>query len=187
MGQHPAIENLMSVLSGFEQQSANNLEFAAVVDSTVTTDADRAKFKEGSCVSINATGGLTLGVGTAVRMPMFLLAGLLEFQSRNYGGDPAVDTWSWVSGFPEGGPNAGNMPLIVATGGYEIRSAQFVSASYSRNATLTSDVSGGDAGKLKAGTLYTDTIVGLVSRGVEDNGYGVSALSFWSVFIPPTV
>ena len=43
-----------------------------------------------------------------------------------------------------------------------------------------------DAGKLDVGTLYTDMIVGIVSRGVVDNGYGHDAVAFWPFPVFPT-
>ena len=58
-------------------------------------------------------------------------------------------------------------------------------AQYAPNDHLTSATgSGASAGKLVAGTLGTDTICGVVSRGVIDNGYGYNALAFWPVYLP---
>jgi hypothetical protein len=51
---------------------------------------------------------------------------------------------------------------------------------------LTANKSGSAApGKLRSGTINTNMIVGIVSRGVVDNGYGKNALAFWPCPIFP--
>ena len=98
----------------------------------------------------------------------------------NEGGDPATEAGVWVAISP-----TGQAMSLVAIGAYELVSTRFVSASYPPNTHLTSPKTGGNAGKLVAGTPYTDTIVGVVSRGVVDNGYGFQALAFWPYYLPP--
>jgi len=74
----------------------------------------------------------------------------------------------------------GQALALVAVGAYELVSTAFVAGSYPPNTPLTANKSGSAApGKLRSGTLYTNMIVGIVSRGVVDNGYGKNALAFW--------
>ena len=75
---------------------------------------------------------------------------------------------------------------LVATGAYELTSTEFVADTYAPNDALTSDTAGANAGLLKKGTMYTDMIVGIVSRGQVDNGYGFDSIAFWPVAVFPT-
>jgi len=81
----------------------------------------------------------------------------------------------------------GQAMALVAIGAYELVSTAFVSGSYAISQPLTANISGRAApGKLRGGTLYTNMIVGFVSRGVVDNGYGQNALAFWPFPVFPT-
>jgi len=159
--------NTLNALKGWPQTSAVDFhtEFAATVDRTVLP---------GSVVHIDANGKYALGVGTLPVMPLFMFNGSADPDVTNYGGDPATERGAWVAINPTGQAMA-----LVAVGAYELVSTAFVDGTYEPNDPLTSDLSGSDAGKLKVGTLYTDMIVGLVSRGVVDNGYNHDAVAFW--------
>jgi hypothetical protein len=74
---------------------------------------------------------------------------------------------------------------LVAIGAYELVSTAYVAGSDLPNAPLTSATTGDNKGKLVAGNMYTNMIVGFVSRGVVDNGYGKNALAFWPFPIFP--
>jgi hypothetical protein len=109
-------------------------------------------------------------------MPMFLFTASNASTSSYSGGVPATSRSASV---PMMGGEAGLMAL-VATGPYELVSTAFVAGSYPPNTPLTANKSGSAApGKLRAGTIGTNMIVGLVSRGLVDNGYGTQALAFW--------
>jgi hypothetical protein len=78
------------------------------------------------------------------------------------------------------------MMALVATGAYELASTAFVAGTYTPNMPLTSPLApSANAGLLQEGTIGTDMIVGLVSRGVVDNGYGYDAIAFWPCPIFP--
>lgn len=128
----------------------------------------------GSVVHIGTTGQFELGVGTGKVMPLFLFNNSDDPDVINEGGDPATEKGVWIPIAPTGQAMA-----LVAIGAYELVSTQFIAGSFPINAPLTALDSGATAGKLYAGTMYTDTIVGLVSRGVVDNGYGHDAVAFW--------
>jgi hypothetical protein len=53
---------------------------------------------------------------------------------------------------------------------------------------LWSDDAGADIGKLDD-TTWTGgkTVVGIVSRGVVDNGYGHNSVAFWPYFLPASI
>ncbi len=145
-------------------------------------DLANTRVYPGTVVHIDpASDKFKLGIGDNTYMPMFLFNGSDDADVQNYGGDPAADQDAWVPSIP-----AGDMMALVAIGAYELVSTQFVDDDYAANDHLTAAVSGDDAGKLAVGTVYTDTICGVVSRGVVDNGYGRDALAFWPVYIPPT-
>jgi len=113
---------------------------------------------------------------------MFLFSNSDDPDVANDGGDASTDAGVFVPISPTGQAMA-----LVAVGAYELVSTAYVSASYAVNAPLTADLAAGaNPGLLQGGTLYTDMIVGFVSRGVVDNGYGKNALAFWPHPVFPT-
>jgi hypothetical protein len=129
----------------------------------------------GSVVSLDPSGNFILGVGQNAVMPMFLFNNSDDPDVTNDGGDAATEKGVWIAMSPTGQAMA-----LVAVGAYELVSTAFVPGSYPPNTPLTADLSGGgDPGLLQAGVLYTDMIVGIVSRGKVNNGYGREALAFW--------
>ncbi len=157
----------LNALKGWPQPAAVDFhtEFDPSVDVVVPP---------GSVVHINDDGKYELGVGVQAVMPLFMFNGSNDPDVQNEGGDPATEKGVWVAINPTGQAMA-----LVAVGAYELVSTAFVAGSYNPNDALTSPDSGGNAGKLQVGTLYTDMIVGIVSRGVVDNGYGNDAVAFW--------
>lgn len=136
----------------------------------------------GSVVSLNASGNFILGVGTTAVMPLFIFNNSDDPDVSNDGGDASTDAGVFIPISPTGQAMA-----LVAVGAYELVSTAYVAAAYAPNDPLTADLSGGgNPGQLQAGTLYTDMIVGLVSRGVVDNGHGKNALAFWPCPVFPT-
>jgi hypothetical protein len=136
----------------------------------------------GSVVSLNSSGKYILGVGTSPVMPLFMFNNSDDPDVLNSGGDASTEPGVFVPISPTGVALS-----LVAIGAYELTSTAYVSGSYPPNTPLTAAKSGtANPGKLKAGTLYTDMIVGIVSRGVVDNGYGHNALAFWPCPVFPT-
>jgi len=159
--------NTLNALKGWPQMAAvdYHTEFAASITSEVLP---------GSVVHLDSDGKYALGVGTDPVMPLFMFNGSTDPDVVNEAGDPATEKGVWVPINPTGQAMA-----LVAVGAYELVSTTFVDGTYNPNDPLTSADSGDDAGKLDVGTLYTDMIVGFVSRGVVDNGYGHDAVAFW--------
>lgn len=162
--------NSLNALKGWPQMNA--VDYHAAFSSSISSD--NLPVLAGSVVSLNSSGDFILGVGTTAVMPMFLFNNSDDPDVANDGGDATADKGVWVPISP-----SGHALALVAVGAYELVSTAFVSGTYAPNTPLTADASGTNVGKLKSGTLYTDMIVGIVSRGVVDNGYGKNALAFW--------
>lgn len=168
-------QHTLDALKGWPSPYA--LDYTTEVDPSVTTE-----IRPGSVVRLNSSGRYVLGVGTTRAMPLFMLGSSHDFDVMNYGGNPATDKRNWVAVAPTGQATA-----LPATGAYELVSTEFVTGqTYTPNTPLTSPSSGANAGKLMPGTMYTDMIVGLVSRGIVDNGYGFDAVAFWPHPVFPT-
>lgn len=135
----------------------------------------------GSVVHIDSTGKYALGVGNDKVMPLFTFNNSDDPDVVNEGGDPATEKGVWIAISPTGQAMA-----LVAVGAYELVSTAFVAGAYYPNDPLTAAKTGANAGKLAAGVMHTNMIVGLVSRGVIDNGYGHDALAFWPCPVFPT-
>lgn len=160
----------LNALKGWPQMAAVDFhtEFSAAAQAAGPVDP-------GSVVHINSDGDYDLGVGQDSVMPLFTFTASDDLDVINDGGgDPATDKGAFVPISP-----IGQAMALVAVGAYELVSTAFVSGTYNPNDALTSDKSGANAGKLHVGTMYTDMIVGIVSRGIVDNGYGYDAVAFW--------
>lgn len=166
----------LNALKGWPQPAA--VDFNTTFDPTVT--AGNAVVLPGSVVHLSAAGQYLLGVGNLKVMPMFMFNGSDDPDVINNAGDASVTKGVFVPINPTGQAMA-----LVAVGAYELVSTAFVAGSYAPNDHLTSTVAPAvDAGQLKKGTVWTNTICGIVSRGVVDNGYGYDALAFWPQYIP---
>jgi hypothetical protein len=163
--------NTLNALKGWPQMNA--VDYNAKFSSTIPSID--LPVLAGSVVSLDTNGDFILGVGNTNVMPMFLFNNSDDPDVANDGGDASTTRGVYIPISPTGQAMA-----LVAVGAYELVTTAFVDASYPPNTPLTANLSGGAApGKLRAGTLYTNMIVGFVSRGVVDNGYGKNALAFW--------
>lgn len=134
----------------------------------------------GSVMTLNANGAFVSGLGAGVantqlfqhRAPMaiFAIQGTNEFDANSDVGNAS------------GGVQSG----IVASGGYEIQTTEYVADTYRPNDLLTFAV-GANRGKVDlAKDNYSDChVLGCVSRGTETNADGKNVISFWTVFLPP--
>lgn len=170
--------NTLNALKGWPNMNA--VDYHSELDAGVP--AGDLPVLAGSVVSLNAAGNFILGVGTTAVMPLFIFNNSDDPDVSNDGGDASTDAGVFIPISPTGQAMA-----LVAVGAYELVSTAYVAAAYAPNDPLTADLSGGgNPGQLQAGTLYTDMIVGLVSRGVVDNGHGKNALAFWPCPVFPT-
>jgi len=83
----------------------------------------------------------------------------------------------------------GKLSGLVATGGYEIATTEYVTSNtYNPGDLLTAPASGGAAveGVLTNSgvTQFVNPVCGVVSSGAVKNHNGVQTLSFWSVYLP---
>lgn len=162
----------LNALKGWPQMNA--VDYVAKLSSTVS--ANDLPLPPGSVVSLNTAGDFIPGVGNDNVMPMFLFYGTDSDMISNDGGDASTDVGAWVPMTP-----AGQMVALVAIGAYELVSTAFVTGqTYNPNTPLTANKTGSaKPGYLRPGTINTNMIVGLVSRGKVDNGYGHEAVAFW--------
>ena len=160
-------------------------DFHAKFDATIL--AANEPILAGSVVSLGADGEFELGVDANDRMPMFLFNNSDDPDVENDGGNAGAggDKGVWVPVSPTGQAMA-----LVAVGAYELTSTQYVTGGNIDvpNTPLWSDDAGADIGKLDD-TTWTGgkTVVGIVSRGVVDNGYGHNAVAFWPYFLPASI
>lgn len=146
-------------------------------------------------------------------MPIFLWVGDADYDVSNPG--VPAGTPLGGSGGVLGSPGSGTPPAwvpirpsghvmgLVAVGGFELETTEFDTAqNYSPNdplravtsntdtnaGRLTNQDASGGQGFATAGsfTVYTDTVVGVVSRGSYVNKHGKQALAFWPVYLPGT-
>jgi hypothetical protein len=175
--------NTLNALKGWPSQSA--LDFHAKFDATIL--AANEPILAGSVVTLGDDGEFELGCDALSRMPLFLFNNSDDPDVENPGGDPTAggDAGVWVAVAPTGQAMA-----LVATGAYELTSTAYVAGGNIDvpNTPLWSDDAGGNIGKLDD-TTWTGakTVVGVVSRGVVDNGYGHNSVAFWPYFLPGVI
>lgn len=166
----------LNALKGWPNLAA--VDFEAKLDPTIV---DRVP--PGAVVHVGPALTFLLGVGDVPVMPLFTFFASDDPGIVNDGGDPAVDKGVWIGINP-----SGVMMALPACGSYELVSTHYdPSQSYLPNDHLTSPLApDGDvpAGMITKGDVGTDTICGVVSRGVVDNGYGTLAIAFWPVYLP---
>ena len=128
----------------------------------------------GAVCAIDANGQLIAGVPTGTTfnrpMPMFAIQSVNDFDANS----------------DVGNTSGGVMSAVVATGGYEIETTEFVTGTYNENDLLTA-ASGASAGKVKRMTISpygSQNVVGCISTGSSTNADGKSVLRFWSMFLP---
>lgn len=167
----------LNALKGWPQPAA--VDFHTEFDDDVFNLVSRVE--PGMVLHITSEGKYGLGVGDQAVMPLFAFNASDDSDVTNDGGDPATEKGVWI-----GISGTGQAMALVAVGAYELTSTAFVDGTYEPNDPLTADDSGANAGKLAVGTLYTNMIVGFVSRGVVDNGYGHDAVAFWPCPVFPS-
>lgn len=171
--QHIMTSRGLSAIKGWPSEQAVDLvtKFSSSVSGVVPS---------GTTCSLNSSGQAILGVGTTNVMAMWNWYDSDSPIIESFTGDTATLRDAVVGGTPDG-----DSFFLVAAGAYELCTSEYVGTP-AVNALMTADLAGGDIGKLKAGTVYTDTICAQVSRGVVDNGYGYETLAFWPKMIYPT-
>jgi len=167
----------LNALKGWPQPAA--VDFHTTYDPTLLTPG--TVVLAGAVCHLTDAGQYVLGLGSKACMPLFMFNSSDDPDVINDGGDASITRGVFVPINP-----TGQSMSLVAVGAYELVSTAFVAATYLPNDKLKSTLSpAADAGQLQKGILWTDTICGVVSRGVVDNGYGYDAIAFWPVFLPP--
>jgi hypothetical protein len=168
-----------------------SLDYAAKLSPDVDFVLNR-----GRVVHVDSNGDFVPGAHKT-NVAIFLLNGSEDADVSNPG---------WGQGQGAGGSNAtqtaanfmhiavaptGKMSGLVATGGYEISSTEFVEteSTYAPGQLLTATRTSSPAatdGRLtnESVTQFVTPVVGVVSSGVATNHNGISALSFWCVWLP---
>jgi hypothetical protein len=146
----------------------NRLDFAAAPLSTET-------IYEGGVCSLNASGQIISGCPVGSRanrpMPLFAIQGINDFDANSDVGN--------ISG--------GVMSAVVATGGFEIETTEYVTTSTYHPNDLLRPATGADKGKVTPCTTSpykNQNICGVVSVGSATNEYSKSTLRFWTVYLP---
>ena len=140
-----------------------------------------ADFRPGMAVSIDSVNGLIIpgvpaGTGGNRPMPMFAIQDVNSYDANSDRNNMS------------GGVNS----ALVATGGFEVESTEYKSAQtvYPPNTLLKASVAP-NAGRIEpaAASPYTGgvCIIGVVSKGVNTNRDGITALRFWTVYLPTSV
>lgn len=165
----------LNALKGWPNPQA--VDFVAKFASSVT---DRVP--AGSVVRLNSDGEFVLGMGTNAAMPLFTFFASDDPTVANSGGDASTDKGVWIPISP-----VGNVMALVAVGAYELVTTAYDTTNYNANAFVVNAplMSTDGVGEVKVGAwTNANTIVGVVSRGVVDNGYGTDAVAFWPYFFP---
>lgn len=183
----------LNALKGWPQMAA--VDFTAEFD-TAVWPSGMTRVPPGSVVHLKASGKFALGLGANKRMqamPMFTFNGSDDPDVLNDGGDAATLKGVFIPISPTGQAMA-----LVAVGAYELVSTNFdvdAAATYVPNAPLTAlggtattkltdTVTFASGALVVASAIYAETVCGIVSRGVVDNGYGHDAVAFWPTYIP---
>ncbi len=153
-------DHLLVAVSGYN--GMHDLQFKAGIA------LGQAWFR-GSLVSLATVSTFKAGCGNK-EMPLWAINATADF-------DVASDV---------GNTAGGTVAALVATGGYELKTTEFVRTNqYAANDFLTAAL-GVDLGKVTlAPTDWTTRLVcGVVSAGVETDTYNQQVLRFWPVFLP---
>lgn len=162
-----------------------SLDYSAKLKSTVAYDVPR-----GRVVHLEKEGGKDVFVPgvSGSHVAIFLLNGSTDADVSNPG-TTAAGNFMHQAVSP-----SGKLSGLVATGGYEIATTEYVKTSggsavtYAPGDLLTAPTSGGAAveGVLtkSSAVQYVDPVCGVVSSGAAKNHNGVDTLSFWCVYLP---
>jgi hypothetical protein len=194
-------DHTLTPLKGWPRMTA--LDFDAYLSPNVNIGGTNASPLSGQVIH-NTAQGFEMGANLT-QMAVFLWPNAYDFDVQN----PGVPAGVPLGGTP-GNPPAwvpirptGKLVGLVAIGAYELESTEFDTAqTYVINQPLRAVTSNTDAnaGKLtnqsaSAGqgfgspgliVPYTDTVVGVVSRGAYTNSFGKQVLAFWPVYLPGT-
>lgn len=157
-----------------------SLDYSAKLSSSVTFDVPR-----GRAVFVNNNGDFVPGVHET-NVAIFLLNGSTDADVANPG-TTAGGKFMHLAVAP-----TGKMSGLVATGGYEISTTEFVTSNdYNPGDLLTATKNhasnpASTDGRLTnySVTQFVNPVVGVVSSGAATNHNGISALSFWCVWLP---
>jgi hypothetical protein len=164
------------------------VEFWAQLDATSSVNP----LPPGSVVHLTPSGTFLPGVGNAAVFPLItFLASNDPTVTASGGGNPATDAGAYV-----GTSSSGNIMALPVNGAYELVSTNVDLVNYTSyppNTPLTSPTtlaSGVYPGTITQGTIGVNTIIGITSRGLVDNGYSYGggtatmAIAFWPWWIP---
>ena len=153
-------DHLLVAVSGYN--GMHDLQFKASVGT------GQAWFR-GSLISLQSVTEFKAGCGDK-DMPLWAINATADF-------DVASDV---------GNMAGGTVAALVATGGYELKTTEYVTTNqYAANDFLTAAL-GLDNGKVTLSPYdwTTRLVCGVVSAGVESDVYNQSVLRFWPVFLP---
>lgn len=158
-----------------------SLDYAAKLSSSVNFVV-----KRGRVVHLDSNGDFVPGV-SKTGVAVFLLNGSEDADVNNPGWNSpqTAQNFMHIAVAP-----TGKMSGIVATGGYEIATTEFdADQSYEPGDLLSavthaSPVAADGLLTNDSVTQYVTPVCGVVSSGVAANHNGISALSFWSVYLP---
>lgn len=129
---------------------------------------------QGSLASLDGIGEMVAGCAAGAHfnrpMPMWAIQGIDDFDANS----------------DVGNMSGGVMSAIVATGGFEIETTEFVNGTYSPNDLLTGATGAdrGDVTRCSMAPYNAEPVVGCVSRNVFTNADDKSVLAFWTMFLP---
>ena len=177
--------NTLDAIKGWFHEAA--LDHSAEIAGSQTDGTNALEYKQGMCCSLDADNKLALGCEKA-NVAIFLLNSEDDPDVANvsFGGNHLhTASGDWIAVGP-----SGKLSGLVATGGYELETTEYLTAdAYAVGAPLKSRITGiAHAGKLQGGNAYQDAIVGIVSKkqtsGGNKNAHGQLVLRFWSVWLP---
>jgi hypothetical protein len=145
------------------------------------TIATGETFNAGALVSLNTAGKVVKGLNADYAMPLWAINGSSDLdvitEGVAYGGGQGI--------------SGGQVNCYVATGGYELFTSEYDSATgntYTANTLLTNGTSSTLGKVTVAASAYNaKAVVGVVSRGVVTDQYGKGTLYFWPTYLPKIV
>lgn len=133
----------------------------------------------------NSSEGIVAGMG------LFIDPATHKAKRGSANGSMPLFAWQGQNEFDVNGDVgniiAGYLNTLVAIGGYELETTEFVTDTYAENDLLTvRNTVDADRGKLQKTAINSvDMIVGVVSEaGPAQNSNGVQVIRFWPVYMP---
>jgi hypothetical protein len=174
-------DHMLNPSKGWSHMAA--LDFQARISANV-----QYRMRAGQVGHINLAGEIEPGV-SLYQMGLFIFQGADDLDVNNQGNDQ----WTPIS-------PSGRVMCLVASGGYELESTEFItSLTFQPNNLLRSPVGNTPPDEFLSGMLRNDAIpaplygvaapaiVGVVSRGRFRNAYGRDVLAFWPRWLPGNV